>query len=256
MKHNIPVQFELPRDFVSDVDEDYVPSPAHDEAEAAERAKHPGTLVLKQQLRGARVASWMFDFLAEHDNPEDVKFGMRIISSAAFGSARYSLRGGRPVMRRNLVLPIVADPETDERLERDEIHDTTRSQLNSTSELASRLYRRALNRNGAVPLYLSHRFGRTAGETALWVALRPFPDVADERYSTREVQQDVRQIGMSALATMRNMGELLGTNPSLAMLGASPTSILSVYMDSTKYHATNNAFRRAHDAADLLDRSS
>jgi hypothetical protein len=241
------VQLELPANFVPKGDPEYIPPVSHDTAEAERRRNlPPNTLVLEQQYLGAVAAGLFVQELIENGSHEDIVFGSNVLSAAMLGSARFSLRGGRPVMRRHLHLPIMADPDTDIRTTQQGRNEITLDELELTTGLSKEVYER--NREtGRVALGLSHRFGHEAGDAALWVAMLPHDEIGATG-TTTEVQEAVMQVGMNALENTRRLSRKVGQNLSLAMLGT-PGTKLAPYLEEKAPHGAYNALRDAQSEA-------
>lgn len=252
MTTRIPVQFELPSAFVSPRGPEYIPPATHNPLSAEARREVPaGTLIVAQQYLGAVAAGLFVQELVENGSHEDQVFGAEILSAALLGSTRLSLRGGQPVMRRHLNLPIIADPDTDMRLGSNERIDMTIGQLEIAADLSEDLYR-VKRATGRASLRLSHLFGRTAGDAALWVTMLPHNEIGPTG-STADVQHAVRQVAMNTLDTTRRLGEQVGAPISLAMLGG-PVTNLTAYIEQRAPHGAYNALRSAQsDAAMLVD---
>lgn len=243
MSKNIPVQFELPKAFTLNNEPEHIPPATHDPAVANERRQAPaGTLVLEQQHQGAMIAGRFAERLVKDGSHEDLVFGTKVLAAALLGSARHSLQGGRPVMRRHLKLPIIADPETNTRLPDEERIDMTIDRLRALTDLSRGLYLRRRTM-GRVGIGMSHAFGRAAGESALWVALLPHDEIGQEG-SAFDTQHTVRQVAMNTLDTTRRLGNELGANLSLAMLGG-PTTNLTAYIERRAPHGAYNALQWA-----------
>lgn len=247
MNTRIPKQFELPTAFLSPNGAEYIPPATHREAEAAARRdERPGALILAQQRLGSYVGALYISRLtsAEGMTSDDIRFGSDIVSAAALGSARLSYRQANPTMRRHLALPMLVDPETDERMTSDSrVMEATR-RLQRTALLSSAVHEE-FRTTGKVRPKIAQGFARTAGETALWVALLPHPEIGYDQSAAR-VQRDVRDVGMEALETTRKLGEIVGANISYAMLGG-PTTNLTAHIERHSPHGAHRAFEFARN---------
>jgi cell division inhibitor SulA len=243
MATDIPVQFELPKAFASAGDLEYVPPASHDAVTTeARRAVPPGTLVLAEQHLGAMTAQLFIENLASTPSHTDLVFGSNIVAAAALGSARLSLRGGRPVMRRHLQLPLLVDLDTEERLSEFAVAEQAREWLDIVTEESEKIYLLRKER-GRVGVERSHRFGRTVGGAALWVAMLPHASIA-QNGSTSDIQLAVREVAMDTLENTRQLGKTIGSNLSLAMLGG-PVNNLTAHIERNAPHGAYNAFRAA-----------
>lgn len=250
MNTRVPVQFELPTAHDLPDETPYIPPATHNpEVAAARRQLSPGTLVLAQQHLGALTAELFVERMASGLPKEDTQFGSEIVAAAAFGSAQYSFRSGQPVMRRHLALPLLVDPESDNRMSlADRLVQTIgRFRL---STLRSEDVLNEILRMSKVDERTSHSFGRAAATAALWAALLPYPELGQVG-STLQVQRQVRQVGMDTLENAKRLNRLIGNRVSFAMLGG-PTTKLSAFVEGSAPHGAYNAFRDARAEAESL----
>lgn len=245
MTTRIPVQFELST--ASDKLPDsvpYVPPVSHDPEVAAGRRELPsGALVLAQQYIGAFTAELLTERMTAGGlSKRGTKFTSELLAAAAFGSAQYSLRGGRPVMRRHLALPVLVGRASGEAMSPETQADRTIGQFRLTTLRAEDVLREKIH-TGGNDLRTLHSFGRAAGTAALWAALLQYPDIGRQD-SVLQVQRNVRQAGMTALETTRALEKAIGERLSLAMLGG-PTTNLTAYVER---HAPDDAYKALSDA--------
>lgn len=248
----IPVQIELPHNFVPKTDPEYFPPLSHDAREIERRRGLPkGTLVVEQQYLGAVAAGLFLSQLSENGTHEDEMFGGSVMHAAMLGSARFSLRGGEFVMRRHLHLPRVADPDTDMRMTNTGIRQTALDELVLATEMSKELYDRK-RETGRIPLRMSHRFGHAIGDVAMWTAMMTHDEIGPTGTSS-EVQKAVLQVGMEALDNTRRLRTRVGQNLSLAMIGGRTARLMTYFEEN----ATPGAFDALNDAqneaAKLLD---
>lgn len=241
----VPVQIELPSVFMDPNTPDYVPPRSHDEAEIRRRQERPaGLLVLEQQAMGARATREFIHMLVRDGAQNDLESGSRLAAAALLDSARHSLVGGEPVLRRHFELPRVADPVTDMRISYQDRLAEMFSSLEDVDRLSFEIYERKLAK-GNVPLKISHRLGHVAGTAAVWVALAPKANI-DLNASASDIQHGVLKVGMDVFEETRNLQEDIGQNVSLAMIGGrSPR--LETYMVE---HMPQGAYKALHAAQD------
>lgn len=245
MNKRIPKQFELPTIYWPRAEAaHYTPPKARDERIiAARRLLPPGTLVLAQQLHGIRIAALM---LGRVTTREDLAFTSSVLSAAAFGSAGYTYGLGAREMRRNVPLPVQINPETNERktdfdrsLDASEALVTT--MITGNVALREKVLTHKLRRDTA------RMFGRTAAQSALYLSLVPHFGLASCG-SSPDIHQAVREIGMDALESARDLSDTIGTYPSYAQL-ADPYSDLVVHIHKHAPTAVVNALEFGQEAA-------
>lgn len=239
------VQYELPKNFVPSTDPEYIPPVSRNTAEIERRQGMPsGSLVIEQQYLGALAAGYFMDWLVQDGSHEDVAFGSELTAAALLGSARFSLRGGEPVMRRHLHLPVVVDPLTDVQLTPEQRMKAMTSGLEGVVDLSGDIYERKLATK-RVALARAHKFGRVAGDAALWVALAPYgEEIGEPGVPAPEIQLAVRGIADEALEATRVLRGRVGQNLSLAMIGGQ-TARLGTYLEE---HAPRGAYDTLRDA--------
>jgi hypothetical protein len=248
MSNKVPKQFELPQNFLPDLTTEYIPGYSHDESEAQRRRNTmPGSLVYEQQHRGAEIAESAISNLVRHPaDVEDLHFGVTIVSAALWGTARILLQRGEPVMRRHFELPLLADPDNPEK--RDSAEEKAAKAIRRLIGVteASREAVEAMHARGRLSDAKALRLGHMAGEAALWVSLLPLPNLGSNPNQTpMAVQHTVRNVGLDSLELARNLGDSLRENPTLAMLGGSPTNPLNAYIERSHRTRTYTAFHVA-----------
>lgn len=247
MNTRVPRQLELPSNFIPEGAPEYVPPATHSETEAERRSKaHAGQLVIAQQHLGALLVSSYIKELITQGSVADRRFGSQVVTAAMFGSARLSLRGGDPVMRRHLTLPLLADPETDNRLDDVTRYDSTLKGLDAIVAGAYRM-NAEISQTGSIRLRTAHKFGHIAGNVALWVSLLPHMEVGTTG-TPYNVQHEVRKIGMDSLEMARELGEEIGAQPSLAMLAGPQANELNSYIYRKSPHGAYRALQTAKTA--------
>jgi hypothetical protein len=231
--------FDLPRQHLG-VEGHYVPPKARDEAEIARRKTlPPGTLIAEQQAKSLRVAHTILHQLAPG---EGMGFASHMIGMATINSSWYTYGQGAPdVMRRRLLLPIVADKETDWRKSAEELQIDALGGLDQAHRLASGIAD-AIAANTLTKRRV-RQFGQYLGNVSLRVAV-----AGDGRTTLAgdafEVQEQVRAKALDLLEFAREFGDQTGAHPSVAQLD-DPDSPLNVYW---RRKAPNDAFQ-AHQNA-------
>lgn len=239
-------QYELPQNFVPRTAPEYIPPVSRNAAEIERRrGMPPGSLVIEQQYLGALASGYFMEWLVQDGSHEDVAFGSELTAAALLGSARLSLRGGRPVMRRHLHLPVVVDPVTDVQLTPAQRIKAMSSGLEGVADLSGDIYERKLSLKRRASLERAHRFGRAAGDAALWVALAPQgEEIGEPGMLATEVQLAVRGIADDALEATRVLRGKVGQNLSLAMIGGQAAR-LETYIEE---NAPGGVYDTLHDA--------
>lgn len=250
------VQYELPKNFVPRTDPEHIPPVSRDAGEIERRqGMPPGSLVLEQQYLGALAAGYFMDWLVQDGSHEDLVFGSELTAAALLGSARLSLRGGEPVMRRHLHLPVVVDPITDVQLTPEQRIKAMSNGLENVADLSGDIYERKLATK-RVALGRAHKFGRAAGDAALWVALAPSgEEIGEPGANAPEVQLAVRGIADDALEATRVLRGHVGQNLSLAMIGGQAAR-LGTYLEENAPRGAYNTMRDAQaEAKNILELS-
>lgn len=243
----IPVQFELPMNFVPAGDPEYIPPVTHNAAEIERRRQlRRGTLVFEQQYLGTIAAKLFVQQLLENGSYEDLDFAAGITSAAELGSARQSLRGGEDVMRRHFNLPRVNDFETGLPFSEEEKIQEALGKLQLATDLSKGVYERKRD-IGEVGVRKSHNFGHKIGDAALAVAMLPHPEIGLSG-TVGEAQHQVRKVAFEALENTRKMRAKVSQNISLAMLGA-PVTRLTSYIEENSPHKAYDALRDAQAEA-------
>lgn len=242
------VQFELPRAFVFEGEgTDYIPPASHDTSIAEARRNLPaGTLVLAQQHLGAMTAQLFIEKLADRGSAADVKFGTDVVAAALMGSARHSLRGGSPVMRRHLELPVLFDPISERRIFFEEILDKTDLWFD-TAVKTSKTVLETMSTRSRVGVAKQHKFGKAAGNTALWVAMLPELSLK-ETDTPAMIQETALKIAMGTLEKTKWLSTEIGVNVTLATLGG-PATKLTAYIEKNATHPAYNMLAEAQAQA-------
>ncbi len=198
-----------------------------------------GVVLLEQQRRGLQVAGNILT-LVEAD--EDLKFTTKLLGMAALNTGWYAFAQNAPdVMRRRLLLPKLADHETDWRQTTEGLRADTMKGITIAEETASIMVERHANRS-RIPV-IPAALGRRMGNVSLQLAAihHGAVNVAGDAF---DVQKHVRDTSLDILEAAREFGIATGSHPSIAQL-ADPDSPLAVHW---RREAPNGAYE-AYEAA-------
>jgi|GEM_PF-3766015 hypothetical protein len=239
-------QFELPTSLTPQPEQQYIPPAGHNEAVIkARKARPPGALVLAQQHVGTMTVARSIERSSELTE-QDRLFLSQVVAAAGFGSAQFSFRPGRPVMRHHLKLPMLVNPDTDEILSVEARTNEMNRRLGLTVEASRQVYEEKM-RTSRVSVKTSYALGRIAGESSLWVAILPHPEIGSSGSPVR-TQQEVREACMDALATTRRISGEVGTDLTYAMVGG-PATNLTAYIEREAPHGAHNVLTEARQEA-------
>ena len=215
--------FDLPRQHLSG-EGHYVPARARDIDEIVRRRSLPaGNVLLTQQRRGLEIAGRI---LTQVEAEEDLRFATKILGMAAMNTGWYAFAQNAPdVMRRRLILPKLADHETDWRQTAEGLRVETIKGLAVAEETAAIMAERHANRS-RVPV-IPAALGRRMGNVSLQLAVihHGATSVGGNAF---EVQKHVRDTSLEILEDAREFGVETGSHPSIAQL-ADPDSPLAVH---------------------------
>lgn len=231
--------FDLPRQHL-DIEGHYAPPKARDQDEIDRRRQlRPGSLLKEQQVKGIAVARRILERVAVGEN---TSFTTQTLGMAAINTSWYIFGKDAPdVMRRRLILPKIADHETDERITPTALRHATLDGLQHAQYQAFVVA--DSHKEGLLTSRLSRSFGRHVGNVSLQLAL-----MGDGQHmitgSAFEVQEEARRRALDLLDDSRQFGGRLEAHPSLVQL-ADPDSPLGVYW---RREAPNGAYE-AYEAA-------
>lgn len=233
--------FDLPRQHLSEQGH-YVPPAARDEDEIRRRRALPaGTLLAEQQAHGVALAG---NILSRVEAGEDMLFTTQMLGMATINSSWYVFAQGKhapDVMRRRLILPKLADQETDWRQTAEGLREETVEGLATAGLLAQAFAAdRAANR---VSVRRDRAFGRHLGNVSLHLAvLRDGQTTIGG--NAHEVQIEVRDRALELLDVARQFSIDHHSHPSIAQL-ANPDSPLGVHWRNTAPNGAYQAYREA-----------
>ena len=205
--------FDLPRQHIIG-EGHYVPPRAREAGEIARRRALPiGTLLLEQQLQGLNIAH---DILTKLESEEDRRFATKLLGMAALNTSWYTYAKDAPdVMRRRLILPKLADHQTDWRQTSTGLYTDTLKGLNIARDTATLTISRYVE--GVPDPYGPTVLGRRIGNISLQLAA-VHHNAAQVGGNAFDVQKHVRDTSLDILETTREFGLETGSHPSLAQL--------------------------------------
>lgn len=231
--------FDLPRQHLGEQGH-YIPPKARSEAEIARRRALPaGTLVAEEQVKGLQIAH---NILKQVEPGESMAFTTKMLGMAAINSSWYTFGKGAPdVMRRRLMLPKVADHETDWRMSAQELRQQAMTGLTEAHGMAAGVA--AATAENKLTVRRARAFGRYIGNVSLRLA------VLDDGKTTMggdafEVQKEVRDKALDLLEFSREFGANTQSHPSIAQL-ANPDSPLGVHWRNEAPNGAFTAYKQA-----------
>lgn len=231
--------FDLPRQHLGG-EGHYIPPRARDKDEIARRRSLPsGILLLEQQRRGLEIAGSILTLVKED---EDIKFTAKMIGMAALNTGWYAFAQNAPdVMRRRLLLPKLADHETDWRQTAEGLQIEAVNGIHEVHDIAALMIDRheAKTRGRAIPTALGRRIGNVSLQFG--AIHHNATNVAGTAF---EVQKHVRDTSLDILESTREFGIKTGSHPSIAQL-ADPDSPLAVHWRRTAPDGAYEAYETA-----------
>jgi hypothetical protein len=226
-----PIDYDMPVEHLN-AELDSVVAKSRDQARIDYlRSMPPGTARAEAQLFGQAVASGVLDTITD---PDDITFSVDIIAAAGINTAWYNgASGSIEVMRRRLKLPKLAT--VDGIVEPASLWQSGRQQFRGAIMLADTVARETKTRSPKLP-ERKRQYMRQLGNASLTLACSQLPAEITE-VSAYNAQIGVRLQSQRVLRAARELGEVIGKNPSLRQF-EDADSELSVYW---RRHAPNGA---------------
>lgn len=231
--------FDLTRQHLGEAGH-YVPPKARDSAEIERRKQLPaGTLLAEQQQKGIKIAR---NILKNVEAGESMAFTTKLLGMAVMNASWYTFAQGAPdVMRRRLILPKMADLETEWRPSIHDLRTETLASLALAEEHAG-AYTGAIAGN-RLSKNRVQQFGRYMGNISLKLAV-----IDSGLYvpggNAWEVQKAVRGSALGLLEDARTFDSTLLEHPSVAQL-ADPDSPLGIFWRKQAPQSAYEAYEQA-----------
>jgi hypothetical protein len=201
----------------------------------------PGTARVEAQLFGHAVASGVLDTIID---PDDITFSVGIIAAAGINTAWYNgASGSIDVMRRRLKLPKLTTVEGV--VEPEALWKSGRQQFRGAIMLADTVARETKIRSIKLP-ERKRQYMRQLGNASLTLACSEL-SLDTTEVSAYKAQISARMQSQQVLRAARELGEVIGKNPSLRQF-EDADSELSVYW---RRHAPNGARQALLNAVEL-----
>lgn len=224
---------------------DYVPAPTRDPKRLEVFSGRPGYVIPYLQKIGTIAAEQVFAQISSEGSKEDLEDAADLFATTALGTAYHAFaqHHADKVMFRRVKLPLLYNPETDERMTQARLIEETHLQLHNAVKLASTVEEIAyefpnqeLIERGNVLV------GRSLAQAA--VSLAVIKDgITYLRLDEVEMQDEARMAAQRAYQKSINLSDELGVRPTNAQF-ADPHSELMQHLSNNPKAVSQPVYTR------------
>ncbi len=215
---------------------DYVPAPTRDKERLAMFTGRQGVVIPWLQKVGVTTAERTFNHIADAGSDSDIEEAASLLAVTGMGSAyhTYAQHFGDEVMFRRAKLPIMIDPETDERLSPENLIEKAKIDLSRTAELASVVEEMVFkDRSPNMIARKDIQLGRALATSAVTLAVIKH-NVANMRMDRVEMQEAAMQAAHTEYEAALDLTDALGVRPTMAQFADERSPLMQHYANNPR----------------------